>query len=149
MKRQLSNPDENLSNKLLTKDKKSSCSTLSLADEYYIYWLDELHNNLLKHYSVEQSRLRAIIDYLQTFNQFDQFKTIVQENVKNTVFIIVNSSSADKVLTLFNDMEQVHSIYIYRDNENIDQSIIDQYKTYEKVSFHSYFLFYIKQLVYC
>jgi hypothetical protein len=138
MKRQLSNSDEKLSNKCLIKSKASSCYSSQSMNEYYVYWLDEFHNDLLKYYHVDQSKLRAIIDYLQTFNEFNQCETVVRENIGIKVFIIVNSSSCIKLLNSLNDLEEVHSIYTYKDNENIDQLFDNQCKNFTKVNSNSY-----------
>jgi hypothetical protein len=134
MKRQLSDSDEKLSNKVLTKNKTSTFSPSYPTNEYCVYWFDEFHSNLLEHYNIDQSRLRAIIDYLQIFDKFDQCETSVRQTLENKVFIVVNASTCIKFVSLFNDLEQIHSIYTYKDNESVDQSFIDQCKTYIKVS---------------
>jgi hypothetical protein len=136
MKRQLSDSDQKLSNKVLTKTKATTFVSSYSRNDYFVYWFDEFHNNLLKYYNIDQSRLRAIIDYLQIFDQFDQYETTIRQNIENKLFLIVNASMCIKMLTLFDDFPEVHSIYTYKDKENNDQSFIDQCKTFKKVSFN-------------
>jgi hypothetical protein len=113
MKRQLSNSDDQLSHERLTKSKTSACHPSYPTSKYCVYWLDELHSNLLKHYNTDSSTLRGIIDYLETFDKLDQCDIAVRQNIKKKVFIVVNASICVKILTSFHNLEQVHFMYTY------------------------------------
>ncbi|UJR08032.1 hypothetical protein I4U23_012309 [Adineta vaga] len=79
-----------------------------------------------------QSRLRGIIDYLEIYNQLDACETAIRNCAGGNIFLIVNASMCLKFLTLFHDSRAIHSIYTYECNECIDQSILDQFKTYKQ-----------------
>jgi len=143
-KRELNDSDTISSSKHLRKEKQFSHLPLCSSDEYYIYWFDDLHSNPLEYYNIDRSKLRALIDYLEIFQQFEQFERSIHQNSKTKLFIILNFSSIEKVYSFLNDSKYISSIYIYRDNMSTDQQLINQYQSrvHAKVKFNQYDIFY-------
>lgn len=134
MKRQLSESETTTMTKCSTTAKASSSQSFQETNIYYVYWIDEFQSKPLEYYKINQRQLRGIIDYLEIFDKLIQCDIAIREKVHNKIFIIVNESLCKDLLMLMHDLIQVHSIYTYKDNHNIDQSYVDTLHTYSKVS---------------
>ncbi|CAF4453220.1 unnamed protein product [Rotaria sp. Silwood2] len=98
-------------------------------DIYTVIWLDNRIKKSKKQISIQQQQqLRTIINYLKIFeNENDCEEYIKQMSQDEYIILIINDQIEQKFISHVNNLQQIFSIYIYSQNNNIDEQLINQY----------------------
>ncbi|CAF0830815.1 unnamed protein product [Adineta steineri] len=83
-----------------------------------VLWLDECMDETCKDYQNILTRLKTITDNINIFKQRDtciDYLTDAQEDIKS--FLVVKGSMSQQIMSLINDIPQLHGVYIYNDTE--------------------------------
>jgi hypothetical protein len=99
--------------RLLDGEQTHSIDSTVQLNVFNVYWLDERHIDPIEYYTIDRSKLRGIVDYLQCFTQIDVCEKEIKKDKNKKIFIIVSSSSCLQFMIRIHNDPQVQSIHVY------------------------------------
>ena len=96
-------------------------------ESYYLFWLDATARS--PEFIEAQDELRSMINYVKIFESSAECQRQFSKISSGKIFFIANSIPSLSLLPIIHDHEQLHSIYIYHNDNNTDLAqTTSQYK---------------------
>ena len=89
--------------------------TLNDLDEYIIVWFDK-HIDSIQQSLVHQIKFRAVLDYLQFYDDIDKCEQYIRKLKHQRVYFVIAVETGSSIVERLHDLRQVQSICLYKVN---------------------------------
>ncbi|CAF0725879.1 unnamed protein product [Adineta steineri] len=105
-----------------------------MAHNYLLLWEDISINQTSENYENTLKEIRSVTGDINVFTQRDEcidFLTDAQENIKS--FLVVKDIMSEKMMSLINDIPQLHTIYIFDDSKILSEKLMKKWRKIKSI----------------
>ncbi|UJR17026.1 hypothetical protein I4U23_003924 [Adineta vaga] len=93
----------------------------------HLIWLDSHLDESDKHFRSNLDRLRSMVKKIDTFTNTQKCIDFVTKTTDDGISMIVSECSGEKIISLFDDLQQIETIYVFGTDTFSNTKWIDNY----------------------